>query len=130
MVHRDDEDVKLAIVGSVRLAGNAEARGIIERVLEQYQPTLVISGGADGIDTMAVEAAKRRGIPYREFLPAFKNWPAYKERNLLIAMECDRLVRIVSVYSKTYGSGWTRDRAVEMGKPTDEYQVDDVVKET
>src|SRR5690348_8728135 len=51
--------MKLAIVGSVDLAGNAEAIAHIERALDKYQPTLVISGGADGIDTMAVRAASR-----------------------------------------------------------------------
>lgn len=116
--------MKLAIVGSVNLEGHPGAAALIEGVLDQYQPTLVVSGGAKGIDTMATAAALARGIPISEHLPVGRGWPAFKARNLLIAQECDRLVRIVSSTSKTYGSGWTRDRAREMGKPTEEYIID------
>jgi hypothetical protein len=44
----------------------------------------------------------------------------FKERNLRIAVACDELVRIVAHGTRTYGSGWTRDRAAAMGKPTKE----------
>lgn len=112
---------RLAIVGSVSLAGNGEAREAIEQVLDRYRPALVVSGGAKGIDSMAAAAAKRRGIPVKEYLPAVPSWEGgYKPRNLLIAQNCDALVRIVAVGSTTYGSGWTRDRARELGKPTEE----------
>jgi hypothetical protein len=85
---------------------------------------VVISGDAEGIDTMAAEAARARGIEVIEYLPAVPNWhDGYKPRNLLIAQDCDALVRIALKGSKTYGSGWTRDRAAEMGKPTKEYVV-------
>lgn len=117
--------MKLAIVGSTRLAGNEEALNIIRKVLREKQPSLVVSGGAKGIDSMAVAEAEALGIDTREFLPTLYQWAphGFKERNLLIAMECDELVRIVSTKSTTYGSGWTRDRAKEMGKPTEEYIV-------
>lgn len=112
--------MKYAIVGSVRLADNAEAEYAIDSFLRDVgrNPTEVVSGGAKGIDTMAVKAATNLGIPTKVFLPAEANWPAYKKRNLEIAEYCDALLRIVSHKSKTYGSGWTRDRAKEMGKPT------------
>lgn len=115
--------MKLAIVGSTSLAGNAEAVAVIERVLDQYRPTLVISGGAEGIDTMAAEAAKRRGIEPLIFLPKYRSWPYYKARNMLIVEACEALVRIVASKSKTYGSGWTRDYAVKLGKPTEEHVI-------
>lgn len=115
--------MKLAIVGSISLADNAEAAAIIEKVLDQYQPALVISGGAPGIDTMAEAAAKARGIPTSIHLPRASAWEFYKARNLKIAMECEHLVRIVSADSSTYGSGWTRDQAKKLGKPTEEYIV-------
>ena len=38
-----------------------------------------------------------------------------------IAEDCDELVRIADSCSRTYGSGWTRDRASTLGKPTAEY---------
>ena len=89
-------------------------------MLEGNRPELVISGGAAGIDTMAEEVATMLGIPTRIFMPEGRGWPLYKARNLKIATECDHLWRIVSARTKTYGSGWTRDRAAEMGKPTEE----------
>lgn len=115
----------LAIVGSVSLAGNKKAQAVIERVLDELKPEEVVSGGAVGIDTMAANEAKKRGIKVTEFLPAVRNWEkGFKPRNLKIAQHCTALVRIVTPTSKTYGSGWTRDRAKEIGKETWEYLVD------
>lgn len=115
--------MKLAIVGSVSLAGNAEAQSYIEMMLDEYRPDVVVSGGAKGIDSMAVAEAKKRGLAFVEHLPKTNNWAGFWPRNLLIAQDCDALVRIVASDSKTYGSGWTRDRAKEMGKPTREWVV-------
>lgn len=114
--------MKLAIVGSCSLAGNPDAQRAIERVLDEYLPSDVVSGGAVGIDTMVAETWKRRtGRDAIVFLPKVARWhDGYRPRNLQIARECDALVRIVAKNSKTYGSGWTRDRAKEMGKATEE----------
>lgn len=72
---------------------------------------------------MAAMAARARGIPVTEFLPKHNRWApdGFKERNLLIAERCDVIVRIAAKDSKTYGSGWTRDQAVKMGKESEEY---------
>lgn len=115
--------LRLAIVGSVLLEGNSEAAKIIRKVLDRYQPTLVVSGKGRGIDTMAITMAQLKGIPTMEYAPEGEGWSFYKRRNLLIAQNCDRLVRIAARSSKTYGSGWTRDRARELGVPTEEYFV-------
>ena len=115
---------KLAIVGSASLAGNKEAVRIIRKVLDRWNPELVISGGAVGIDTMAIDIDEELGLDTWVFLPKAKNWiNGYRPRNLKIANACDALIRIVSSDSKTYGSGWTRDRASEMGKHTEEYVI-------
>lgn len=114
----------LAIVGSTELAGNQRALAIIENVLDRYEPTKVVSGGAPGIDKMAAAAARRRGIDVEEKLPAIHNWEyGFKPRNIEIAEACDALVRIAMKGSKTYGSGWTRDYAAELGKPTEEFVI-------
>lgn len=116
--------LKLAIVGSTELVGNQQALAIIENVLDRYQPTLVISGGAEGIDKMAVAAARARGIECEEKLPKVKNWEhGFKPRNIEIATACDQLVRIAKRGSKTYGSGWTRDYAANLGKFTEEFVI-------
>lgn len=117
--------MKLAIVGSVSLEGNPQARAEIRNYIEELEATTVISGGATGIDSMAAEIALNEyDLPVVVHFPDHPSWPSYKKRNLLIAMECDQLVRIVAKSSKTYGSGWTRDRAREMGKPVFEVVID------
>lgn len=118
----------LAIVGSVSLEGSEEALKIIEELLDRYQPNMVVSGGARGIDTMAATAARRRGTPVQEFMPQVRSWKGgggngFEARNMLIAQHCDALVRIVAHDSKTYGSGWTRDYAKKIGKATEEFVV-------
>jgi len=117
--------MKLAIVGSIDLKGNEEAARIIEEMLDSFAPSLVISGGAVGIDTMAEQAAKCRNIETSIYHPKTDRWrDGFMPRNLLIAQACDVLVRIVASNSVTYGSGWTRDRAAGMGKQTFEYVVE------
>ena len=116
--------MKLAIVGSVSLEGNVKAYEIIDEVIAIYAPDEIISGGARGIDSMAAERAWEHNIPMTVFLPKDRSWKhGFKPRNLQIAQACDVLVRIVAKGSKTYGSGWTRDRAKEMGKPTEEFVI-------
>jgi hypothetical protein len=113
----------LAIVGSVSLAGNAEAAQWIERALDYFKPARVVSGGANGIDAMARDAAERRGIPVTEHVPKVQRWlrnspDGFWYRNLLIARDCSRLLCIRAKDAQTYGSGWTRDQARRMGKIT------------
>jgi hypothetical protein len=127
----DKPAVVLAIVGSRELQGDERALNLIANAIERYNPTLVISGGADGPDTMAIEEADRRHIPWREYLPDIKSWEGrmsdgvwlkgFKDRNLEIATACTHLIRIASKKSKSYGSGWTRDIAVQLGKPAEEF---------
>lgn len=113
----------LCIVGSCSLAGNPQAVKLIEKVLTRHKPDKVISGCARGIDTMAEQAAKRRNIPFQGYPPKTQNWPGFKVRNLAMVQDCTYLTRIVSRTSTTYGSGWTRDRAAEMGKLTEEFVI-------
>ena len=120
--------MKLAIVGSVSLAGNEEAASRIRELLDRYRPDAVVSGGAVGIDTMAEDEARRRGIPTIIYRPRVLAWnpPAgygFRARNIDVVTACDRLARIVAHRSKTYGSGWTRDYAAKLGKPTEEYVI-------
>jgi len=117
-------DIILCIVGSVRLVGNKEAYAIIDDAYDRLNPAKVISGEADGIDSMAEERAKARGIPFQGYPPKFRRWhDGFMPRNLKMAEDCTYLIRIISSKTTTYGSGWTRDRAKEMGKPTEEYVI-------
>lgn len=112
----------LAIVGSTQFV-NPDARAlavdIILGVFERQRPDAVVSGGAKGIDTLGVELADAASIPTIVHRPTVRRWAGpggFRERNLLIARDCTRLLRIVCRESKTYGSGWTADRADELGK--------------
>lgn len=71
----------------------------------------VVSGGADGTDTLAEVAAEILGYPTKIFLPDNRRWEpdGFKARNILIAEKSDVLYCIRSRQSQTYGSGWTAD---------------------
>lgn len=116
----------LAIVGSTQFAkdkvGTEWATLAIEAALEAVEPVLVISGGAWGIDKLGVRIAKSIGIETREYEPKVQRWlrgspDGFEARNMLIARACTELLCIRHLTSKTYGSGWTADRAEEMRKP-------------
>lgn len=118
--------MRLAVVGSTNITDKQReiASVIIDGFLFAYTPELVISGGAFGIDSLArgrVTAwnrAQEWNINFMEFLPKNQRWEpeGFKERNLLIAQECDYLLCIRSQQSTTYGSGWTADQAERLGK--------------
>ena len=97
--------MKLGIVGheSAKFTKETEqqARDHINRLLDLYSPSHVVSGGCHlgGIDIWAIEEAKKYGISEEnciEYRPATLRWSGgYKERNIQIARESDRVVCIV-----------------------------------
>lgn len=113
----------VCIVGSVNI-DEEKARPIIHSLIDFYNKyshnTVIISGGAKGVDTIVEEEANKLLVPFVIFKPKEERWSSYKERNWSMAYACDKLFRIKSKDSKTYGSGWTRDRAKEMGKYVEE----------
>ncbi len=118
--------MRLAVVGSTNITNHQRglASIIIDGFFQAWQPETVISGGAKGIDSLAegrVIANNRDhfwNIDFVKHLPKNNRWQpeGFKERNLIIAGDCDALLCIRSEQSTTYGSGWTADRAEEMGK--------------
>jgi predicted Rossmann fold nucleotide-binding protein DprA/Smf involved in DNA uptake len=111
--------VLLAVVGSVKVTQEQmmTAKAFVQGILLFYMPNRVISGGASGIDTLAENEALLLNLDFKKYLPEFPSWEnGYKPRNLLIAQECTHLLCIRTTQSTTYGSGWTADRAEEMGK--------------
>ncbi len=102
-----------------------KAQKIIEQVLDEMNPELVISGGAIGIDQMAVAEARKRSIKIHEFLPKERKWGGlhgFRARNEKIAEACDILVSIRSTKAKTFGSGWTANYAQKIGKKVIRYE--------
>ena len=110
----------LAIVGStdITIEQRHTAHLVIRGLILQYEEPEVISGGAYGIDQIAEGIALNLGCWKQKFEPRFRRWEpeGYKDRNMLIAQNCDVLWSIRSVQSKTYGSGWTADYAEKIGK--------------
>ena len=103
--------MKLAVVGS---------RGIKECDLDSLVPletTEIISGGARGVDTLAVEYARKRGIPVREFFPDYERYgrKAPLIRNEQIVVACDQVLAVWDGHSS--GTMYTVRLAHSLGKP-------------
>jgi hypothetical protein len=117
----------------------AKARECIRALI--HRPCEVISGACHlgGIDTWAIEEAKKLGLPTEEFPPKVKSWEhGYKPRNLLIAeraheVYCITLKELPPTYTGMRfrlcyhcgttdhvksGGCWTVKQAKRMGKPT------------
>lgn len=140
----DHKGCALAIVGS-RGVSSYQSSSIIKQAILDHQPRIVISGGANGVDMTSVQIAHELGYATLEFLPTQKTWDAegqgdptesitengmtvtvpggFKQRNMKVAESCDCLVRISSVNTKTYGSGWTADYAERLGKKVTRFNV-------
>jgi histidinol-phosphate/aromatic aminotransferase/cobyric acid decarboxylase-like protein len=85
--------VKVAVVGSRDVS-----KSVLERVaafVSSLPPgTVIISGGARGVDQAAIEAARRAGLPVVVYEPDYATHgkAAPLVRNLYIVAECDELV--------------------------------------
>lgn len=144
--------MRLVVVGSVASAwteAEAEgARAVIRRVIEDKRakaeaaddlPFTVGSGRSPGggVDIWAEEIAGEMGVTFEVFAPTpcinaacgsvcsdrFNH--QFRVRDQQMADWCSELVRVRSVNSRTYGSGWTRDRAADQHKPTEEHVPND-----
>ena len=102
----------------------------IANIIKEEVPFEVISGGADGVDTIV----KRAHPKTREIKPAVFQWLdmgnayGYRSRNMMIAEQCDKLYNVVmkdemsSCYHcdkmghKVSGGCWTMNYAKSIGK--------------
>jgi len=128
--------MKVAILGTTTNLSKNEQKVMkqeISLVLKKYPTdTIIISGGAKGVDAMAIEVAKDIGFKTQEYKPEKEQWEYYKKRNLQIANDCDELYCFsVSVSQKKYycyhhnppqkhkktAGCWTLEKAAQMIKP-------------
>jgi hypothetical protein len=118
--------VRLAVVGTRVLAcpGDRErAKTRAAAAIKRLSPGVVISGGADGSDRLGEEAATESGysedagtlVILRPRVRRLHGPGGFRERDEQIAQACTHLLRIFCQYATTYGSGWTADRAEELG---------------
>jgi len=106
--------MKVAIVGSRDWPLPQEVIGVVAALPEG---TIVVSGGAVGVDTVAAYTAKRRGLEVVEHIPDWKGdgKAAGFIRNQLIVDDADRMVAF-----QFNGSKGTQDsirRALKKGIP-------------
>ena len=102
--------MKLAIVGSRKISADI-GKHIPEDVTE------IVSGGAAGIDTLAAEYARSKGIKLTEFLPDYKRYKraAPLKRNQLIAEYADCALAFWDGSSR--GTRHVIEYAKRIGKP-------------
>lgn len=133
-----EHECVLALVGS-RDVPRYAAESLIKQAILEHKPTLVVSGGARGIDTFSREIAQEMGVTVFEFIPETPAWEAppkatapvevptdfgmritvpggFRARNEAVADTCTCLERLYSRTTTTYGSGWTADHAEKLGK--------------
>lgn len=114
----------LGIVGSRKLVGSVNAYNIIQYYIEAFHPTKVVSGGAVGIDSMAIEVAL--GLGYLEDdltihlpKPANASRGAYIralfERNGWIVRDSTHILA-VTVPGGSNGTRDTINKAIAAGK--------------
>ena len=83
--------MRIAIVGS---RNYTDADGVVEYVNSLPDDTIVITGGADGVDSIAEGAARKRGLEVIIYRP---DWDTFGRaagpiRNRKIVNDCDKLV--------------------------------------
>jgi hypothetical protein len=131
MIRTEGPEVVLCIVGSQLKAwrlpevDELRVKAIIRPVIRLLVPDLIISGRcpSGGVDVWAEEEAALMGYTesdgFRAYEPRVHRWKGeggYQERDRAMAEACTHLLAIRSMWSETYGSGWTADRARTLGK--------------
>ena len=86
----------IGIVGSSKATTTQEIVDVVSKILDRYdkKDTVIVSGGANGIDRIAIDIASALGYDTIEYLPKGIGWQYYKPRNILIANKCDKVYSI------------------------------------
>ena len=103
---------RLAVVGGRKFSNY----DLMDDVLKEYwRPDVIISGGADGADTLAEEWAEEHSIETEIFLPEKVNGrPQYHSRNRQVAHACDSMVAFWD--GKSPGTKYTIEYTKGLGK--------------
>lgn len=108
--------MNVAIVGSRDYPDRAQVESYVATL---PLDTVVISGGARGVDTWAVDAACIRGLATRVFHADWSRWgrSAGVMRNKTIVESCDRLVAFHYRASRGTAHAIAYARSIGIGKP-------------
>lgn len=116
--HKDfDRPMRVAVVGSRGYADLDEVRAYVRSLPEG---TIIISGGAKGVDAAAEEAGGRRGHVVESYRPDYVTHGgklAPIMRNKTIAERCDRMVAFYDGNSR--GTAHAIECATKLGKPVE-----------
>lgn len=101
------------------------------KLMSSYLPencTMIISGGAVGVDKCAVECAIINNIPYKEILPnySFFGKQAPLVRNVSIVKESDKVIAFWD--HKSRGTAHTIRECIRLKVPVEIVGIDCIVK--
>lgn len=105
--------MKIAVVGSREYPKLEEVR---QFVFEQPRTTVIVSGGALGVDKVAVESARDYGMPYEVHLP---DWNKHGRKAGIVRNRAivDSSVEVVAFWDgKSKGTQFTIEYAKSQGK--------------
>lgn len=109
--------MKLAIVGTCNPGVSyAEWEELLLSKVNKSDVTMVVSGGAKGVDSFTKRFAARHHIPLMEFLPDYAKFGRYAtpRRNTQIAKEANRVIAFPS--SNFRGTLHSINEAKRLGK--------------
>ena len=106
--------MKIAVIGSKEFSNYNLLKSILDKEKEIEQ---IISGGAEGADTLAQKYAHENNIKFLEFAPNYEeNGNEAKHiRDRLIVENCDKVIAFYD--EKCEGTKYTMDHARQMHKP-------------
>jgi predicted Rossmann fold nucleotide-binding protein DprA/Smf involved in DNA uptake len=109
------EEKRVAIIGSREFKNKSYLDEKMSKLQEEYEITIIVSGGAKGADTMGVQWANRNKIATKVFLPNFKKHKrAYHYRNRQIVHDTDIIIALWN--GSSTGTKYTIDYARSLNK--------------
>jgi predicted Rossmann fold nucleotide-binding protein DprA/Smf involved in DNA uptake len=117
--------MKYAIVGSRTLHDYETVAFELDSFFEGKVVDCINSGGADGIDSLAIDFARSHGIPFQVFEA---QWDTYGPsagpiRNKLIVEASDEIIAFIDSRTESKGTRNTIKQAQESGKVVHIYEI-------
>jgi len=112
--------VRLGIVGSRKFPDRDLVEKVVARIAFKAPDTIIVSGGALGVDTWAAEEARRHGLVVIEYKPDYDRYGRYlapKMRNTTIVEDSDKLLAFWD--GKSGGTMDSVEKARALGKPVE-----------